>query len=458
MEYKKETRISTDIEQLFRWHERKGAVSRLTPPWVSLKLVNHSGGIETGTQVHFILKIFGIPFVWQAEHIDYKKNILFRDQQTKGPFKSWIHTHGFEKLSDTESLMVDHVRYQLPFGIFGRMFGPLSRKDMARIFTFRHRVLKDDLEQMPGNFHPMTILVSGASGTIGSALVPFLMTCGHRVIRLVRRKPDPSNDEVFWDPDQGILDLDEDLGIDAVINLNGLDISRGRWTDDQKDKIIQSRTRPTALLIKKMSQRAVTPKVFLSSSAIGYYGHGGERLLTEADSCGDRFISGVCREWEDASRVGNASGMRVVQLRIGIVLTPAGGAVERMVFPFLLGLGTKVSRGDQYMSWISMEDTLGSIHHILFNEDIKGPVNLTAPNPVTNKVFTTTLARVLNRPAWFTLPSFVVRLLWGQMGEETLLDSARVAPQALAETGYQFRFTGIENALRHALGRYGDEG
>lgn len=458
MEYTKQTKIRTDVGRLFAWHERDGAVSRMTPPWVPLKLVHHSGGIQKGTRVRFILRIFGIPFAWEAEHVQYEKNRLFRDIQRKGPFKSWIHTHGFEAVSQNESLMTDHVDYELPYGLLGRLFSRLSVKDMERIFTYRHRVLTADLENLPDLYQPMTILVSGAGGTIGSALIPFLTTSGHRVIRLVRRPCEPGRDEIFWDPDKGILDLDDALQIDAVINLNGLDISRGRWTDRQKEKIIRSRTRPTELLIRTLAGRKRKPTVFLSASAIGFYGNRGSTVLTEKEDAGDRFISRVCYQWETACMKKDPfladSSIRRVQMRIGIVLTPAGGALERMHLPFLAGLGTTVSHGRQYMSWISMEDILGAIHHLLFDPSIEGPVNLTAPNPVTNAQFTHALARVLNRPAVFRLPAFMVKLLWGQMGQETLLDSARVVPEKLIQSGYRFRFPRIDDAFAHCLGRW----
>lgn len=450
--YTKKTRIKVNIDHLFAWHETKAAIARLTPPWVDLKMVGHTGGIEKGTQVKFILKIFGIPFAWEAKHIEYEKNRLFRDKQTRGPFKTWIHTHEFEPVSENESIMKDHVEYQLPFGLLGKLFQRMPQRDLKRIFRYRHRVLKDDLENLPDAFQKKTILISGASGTIGQALVPFLETSGHRVIKLVRRSPLPENDELFWDPEKGILDLDDNLNIDAVINLNGLDISRGRWSKQQKEKIISSRTNPTVLLAQKIIQLKKKPAVFLSSSAIGYYGNRNETILTEKDISGDRFISKVCRKWEIASQKALHEGIRTVQLRIGIVLTPAGGALQRMIPAFLLGMGTKVSHGNQYMSWISMEDVLGAIHHILFDESISGPVNLTAPNPVTNSEFTRCLASVLRRPAFFTLPPFMVTLLWGQMGKETLLDSARVRPHKLIKSGYTFRFSKITAALKHSMG------
>ncbi len=453
LEFEKRTLIDAPVSNVFSWHERQGAVSRLTPPWVSLALVHHSGGIETGTQVHFVLKIFGLPFVWEAEHIAWKKNHMFRDHQVQGPFKKWVHTHGFEKVSDNRTIMVDHVTFVLPFGILGRLFKKLALKDLGRIFTYRHRVLKDDLETMPRKFTPLTILISGASGTIGKSLVPFLRTSGHKVLQLVRRNPRPGSDEISWDPDNGLLELDDSMGIDAVINLNGMDISRGRWTRSKKQRILSSRTGPTRLLMEKLAGLEKKPFVFICASAIGYYGNAEDNRLTERAPSGNRFISSVCRQWEEAAMTGVPHETRLVTLRIGIVLTPAGGALERLFPVFALGLGTRISHGHQYMSWVSMEDVLGAVHHILFNPEICGPVNMTAPAPVTNREFTGSLAAVSRRPAWFVLPGFLVRLFWGQMGKETLLDSARVLPEKLVKSGYVFRFPDIDSAMRHALGK-----
>lgn len=453
--YIKRTKINVPVEALFSWHERNGAISRLTPPWASLKMIARKGdGIQKDVRVTFRIRIFRIPMAWVAEHTDYQENREFKDRQIKGPFSKWEHTHRFISECRESSIMEDQVEFKLPFGWLSRPFYGFAKKEFERMFSYRHRVLKHDFEQHVGKTPKKRILISGASGIIGSTLVPFLQTCGHEVIRLVRKDKDLLEDELFWDPYKGILDLEKAGSIDAVINLNGIDISRGRWTDKQKKKIIDSRIIPTRLLARKMKDLDKKPAVFISSSAIGFYGEGGSALLTEATGgMGDCFISRVCRQWEEASTDAWKAGIRTVQLRIGVVLTPAGGALAKMALPFKTGCCIKLSHGRQYISWISMDDTVSAILHILDKDEIKGPVNLTAPNPVTNKEFSRTLARVFSKKVLFTIPRFLILLFWGEMGKEALLTGARVKPEKLLNNGFSFQHETLLPALKDILGR-----
>jgi len=452
--YIKKTKIYTPVERVFSWHERNGAIGRLTPPWAPLKMIARKGeGIQKGVKVIFEIRMFNIHMVWEAEHIDYQENKEFKDRQIKGPFSKWEHTHRFLSKEKMVSIMEDQVEFKLPFGFLSRPFYGFAKKEFERMFSYRHRVLKYDLEHFVDTTPPKRILISGASGTIGSALVPFLRTCGHEVIRLVRKNHDLLKDEVFWDPYKGLLDLETAGPFDAVINLNGVDISRGRWTKQQKKQIVDSRTIPTRLLSEKMKDLDPKPSVFISSSAIGFYGEGEDVVLTETHGMGNCYISKVCHQWETASMDAQTAGIRTVQLRIGVVLTPAGGALARMELPFKAGCGVKISHGRQYMSWISMDDAISGILHILNNDSIKGPVNLTAPNPVTNKEFSKTLARVFSKKVFFTLPRFLALFLWGQMGKETLLTGARVKPEKLLNTGFQFQHEILFSALKDMLGR-----
>ncbi len=450
----KKTTINVPVEQLFAWHARNGAILRLTPPWAPLRLISRRGnGIDKGVQVRFQMSLFKIPMIWEAEHIAYQENVLFQDHQTKGPFGEWVHTHLFHAQGKNRTIMEDQVEYKLPLGVLSLPFYGHAKRQLARVFDYRHRVLKHDLEQRADKVKKQRILISGASGTIGSILVPFLRTCGHEVIRLVRNPSNLAEDELYWDPYKGILDIEKAGPIDAVINLNGVDISRGKWTKNQKQLILDSRVVPTTLLAKKMSEMTNPPSIFISSSAIGLYGEGQDRILTENETKGDSFISSVCDQWEAASLKAESAGIRTVQLRIGVVLTPAGGALARMILPFSLGLGTRLSHGGQYMSWISMDDALSGILHILENKTIQGPVNLTAPHPVTNKEFTRSLGRAFSRPAFFVLPRWLAVGLWGDMGEETLLTSARVAPEKLLKNGFVFEHNELAPALKDMLGK-----
>lgn len=455
----RKTVIHAPVSSVFAWHEKDGAVNRLTPPWAPLSLVARKGrGIDKGVEVTFKIKIFGIPMKWQARHIGYKENAMFRDCQIKGPFAYWEHSHLFHERSTDSTVMEDQVKFRLPFGIFSLPFYGYAKRQLSRIFFYRHQVLKYDMENRVGKMQKQRILISGGSGAIGKALVSFLKTCGHEVICLVR---DPSGRDLnqesqnvhFWDPYSNVLDMDAIGPVDAVINLNGVDISRGRWHLSQRAKILNSRVISTQVLVEKMNQMPHPPSTFISASAIGFYGDGGQSRLTEESEGNDCFISRVCRQWEEASLGAMDAGIRTVQLRIGVVLTPAGGALERMLLPFLMGLGTRLADGKQYMSWIGMEDVLGGIFHILGNKEIHGPVNLTAPEPVTNREFTHTLAGILGRRAPFVLPKAVVLAFWGEMGKETLLASARVMPEKLIKSGYRFVHPRLEMALGHVLGR-----
>ena len=452
--YIKKSKIKAPVETLFSWHEVNGAISRLTPPWAPLKMISRKGdGIQKGVKVTFRLSIFKIPMIWEAQHIEYQENKLFKDHQIRGPFSKWEHTHRFASDGKENSTMEDNVEFKLPFGFLSRPFYRFARKEFERMFSYRHRVLKYDLEHHVGKIPKKRILVSGASGTIGSALVPFLRTCGHEVVRLVRKKGNLLEDELFWDPYNDVLDLETAGYFDVVINLNGVDISRGRWTENQKKKILDSRITPTRLIVKKMAALDQKPGVFISSSAIGFYGEGEDKVLNEDRGVGDSFISRVCRQWEDASLDAKKSGIRTIQLRIGVVLTPAGGALARMELPFKMGCGVKLSHGRQYMSWISMDDAVAGILHILGHPDLQGPVNLAAPNPVTNKEFSKTLARVFSRKLFFTMPKFIALVLWGEMGKETLLTSARVRPAKLLDNGFSFQHETLLPALKDMLGR-----
>ncbi|MCD4744531.1 MAG: NAD-dependent epimerase/dehydratase family protein, partial [Desulfobacteraceae bacterium] len=280
--YIKKTKINIPVEVLFAWHARDGAIARLTPPWAPLKMIARSGdGIKKGVKIKFRISLFKIPMIWEAEHTEYQENRFFKDCQIKGPFPKWEHTHLFEPVIDPPgkniSFMEDHVRFELPLRLLSRPFYGFAKKEFERMFRYRHRVLKYDLEHYVDKIKKKRILISGASGIIGSALVPFLQTCGHEVIRLVRKKGELAGDELFWDPYRGILDLEKLSPIDAIINLNGVDISRGRWTDKQKKLILDSRVIPTRLLVEKMQNLCKKPEAFISASAVGFYGEGEDK-------------------------------------------------------------------------------------------------------------------------------------------------------------------------------------
>jgi uncharacterized protein len=296
----------------------------------------------------------------------------------------------------------------------------------------------------------MTVLVTGASGFIGTALVPALTTGEHAVRRLVRGVP-AGQDEYRWDPAAGDIEPAALDGVDAAVHLAGESVA-GRWTDDKKERILRSRVDGTRTLSEALAGLERPPRVLVTASAIGYYGDRGDEVLTEESAAGEGFLAEVVREWEAASRPAEEAGIRVVRLRFGIVLSPGGGALKTMLTPFRLGVAGRLGSGRQWMSWVSLDDVVGAIQHTLTNGELAGVANTVAPNPVTNAEFTKTLGRVLGRPTLLPVPGLALRLVLGEFSQEAL-SSTRVMPRRLLESGYEFRYPVLEQALRHLLGR-----
>ncbi len=297
----------------------------------------------------------------------------------------------------------------------------------------------------------MNVLVSGAGGLVGSALVPSLEADGHTVRRLVRGRAE--DHDVSWDPSGGTIDVDALQGTEAVVHLAGEGIATRRWSDEQKDRIRESRVRGTSLLAESLANLPTPPQVLISASAIGYYGDRGEETLTEDSPPGEDFLADVCVQWEAATAPAEQVGVRVVHLRTGIVLAPGGGSLERQVRMFRLGLGGRLGSGRQYVSWISLDDEVGAIRHLLDTATARGPHNLTSPGAVTNAEMTKTLSRVLRRPAVIPVPAFALDLVLGEgLARSLVLASQRVVPERLQESDYEFRHPELEGALRHVLG------
>jgi hypothetical protein len=296
----------------------------------------------------------------------------------------------------------------------------------------------------------MNMLLTGSHGLIGSALSAALEGDGNSVSRLVRSEP-AGDSEVQWDPARGHLDVRALDDIDGVVHLSGETVA-GRWTATKKERILASRVNSTRLLSEALGKVATRPRVLVVASAVGYFGDRGEETLTEASAPGGGFLADVVKRWEAASAPAEEAGIRVVRTRFGIVLSPAGGALGTMLRPFRLGLGGKIGSGRQYMSWVAIDDVVGAIQRALVDDSLSGPVNVVAPNPVTNQEFTRTLGRVLHRPAVFWVPAPALRLALGEFATE-VLGGARVLPAKLESAGYEFRQPRLDGALRHVLQR-----
>lgn len=297
----------------------------------------------------------------------------------------------------------------------------------------------------------MKVLISGSHGLVGKALISSLVDDGHEVVRLVRREHTLSQPEVEWHPNLGRIDAQRLEGFDAVFHLAGESIASGRWTDEKKRRIRESRTKGTSLLSETIAQLSRPPAVFISASAIGYYGNRGDEELTEESAPGNDFLASVCVEWEEATRPAVEKGIRTILARFGIILDLNGGALAKMLTPFRMGIGGRVGDGRQWMSWIALDDVVNALKFVLLDSAVHGPVNIVAPNPVTNAEFTKTLGRVLSRPTFFPVPAFGARLAFGEMADALLLSSQRVDPAALEERGFAPYWPRLEPALQHLL-------
>jgi hypothetical protein len=411
--------MPVSADALFAWHERRGASDRLTPAWMPVKAISREGGIRTGVRLAV-------------------------------PFALWEHAHTMEPAADGTSVLEDRIRYRLPAAPFGALVaGRFTEERLARLLRWRHAVTHADLERhaMFAARGPRRIAITGASGFLGDALVPFLTAGGHTVVSVGR----DARSDVQWDPANGEIDAAALDSVDAVIHLAGASVAE-RWTDDQKRAIRDSRVQGTRLIAETCARMAKRPEVLVCGSAIGIYGSRGDEWLSESSALGDDFLAAVGREWEAAAAPALEAGIRVVFVRTGIVLNPGGGALAKMVTPFQFGVGGRLGSGKQWMSWISREDEIGALHFALQSPAMRGAVNLTAPEPVTNATFATTLGRVLHRPALASVPEFVLKTLFGEMAEGAILASQRVRPEVLPAAGFPFLHPSLSSALRFELG------
>ncbi|HZZ79036.1 MAG TPA: TIGR01777 family oxidoreductase [Gemmataceae bacterium] len=442
-------------DRVFAWHCRPGAFERLTPPWENVKVLEQTGTIENGGRVILMVRAGGFWRRWVAQHGDYQQGRQFCDVQVEGPFRSWRHCHRVVPDGDL-CILEDDIEYALPMGSLGDFVGgALLRHKLERMFRYRHEITARDLalHQKYSEGSTMRIAITGSTGLVGSALVPFLTSGGHEVVPIVRNRT--SGEDVSWTPEAGLIDAERLEGLDAVVHLAGENIAARRWNAAQKARIRDSRIQGTKVLCEALARLRRPPRVLVSASAIGFYGNRGDEELTEASASGTGFLPEVCREWEAATVAAEKAGIRVVHLRFGIILSPKGGALAQMLTPFRLGVGGRLGNGRQAMSWIALDDVVGTIYHGLATETLRGPVNTVAPKPVTNLEFTKTLGRVLGRPTMFPVPGFLARLAFGEMANDLLLASTRVVPEALLDSGYEFLYPDLEHALRHLLGRYG---
>ncbi|MCC6223825.1 MAG: TIGR01777 family protein [Thermoleophilia bacterium] len=442
-----ESRVAAPAGRVFAWHARPGAFERLTPPWQRVRLLSHEG-IRDGGRAVAELRQGPFRRRWVAVHEDYEEGRRFADRQESGPFAHWRHVHRFEPDGTDGCRVIDEVEYRLPAGPLGAALGgPLARRTIERLLDFRHRRLAEDLARHEAaGLAPLRVALTGSSGLIGSALGAFLSTGGHEVVPLVRGRAGAG--QVRWDPASGELDATGLEGCDAAIHLAGATISK-RWTAERKREIADSRSRGTELFASALAGLERPPRVLVCASGIGYYGSRGDELLTEESSPGDDFIASVCRSWEAAAEPAAAAGIRVVNLRLGVILS---AILPRMLPVFRLGLGGRLGSGRQWWSWLSLDDALGAFLHALATESLAGPVNVCAPGLVTNAELTRVLGRVLRRPAVLPVPAPALRVAFGELADGLLLASQRARPERLERSGFRFVRPELEGALRRELG------
>ncbi|MAS22640.1 MAG: TIGR01777 family protein [Euryarchaeota archaeon] len=456
MKYEYETQTESPRNDVFDWFERKGSFRRLMPPWEVAEEVRADETLENGAQRIFRFPMGPIKMTWVAEHLGYEPPEKFEDVMKKGPFRSWHHVHRFVE-KDGGTVVHDEVEYKLPMGILGRIFGSRNvRNRLNRMFRARElRLIRDLQRHSDFNHLPRKrILLAGSSGLIGRQLAAFLDTGGHEIWRLVRRAPKDGQNEIQWTPSEGMIDASSLEGFDIVIHLGGAGIGDRRWTKARMALIEKSRTESTELLARTLADLSQKPDVFLVSSAIGWYGDRGDEILTEESQPGSGFLPDTCLAWEESAEFARKAGIRTIHARTGVVLDASGGALEKMLLPAKMGAGGPIGFGRQWFSWISMDDQIYAMHHLVMSSETEGAYNITSPEPLQQRHFAKALGRVLRRPAFMPTPPLAIWFLYGKMGVALTTESQRVIPTRLMETGYKFQHQDAESALRDALGKW----
>ena len=448
--------MPASAHELADWHFRAGAIDRLLPPWEDVEILERPGAMADGAVARFRMKKFGIGIEWVARHHDVEPGRGFTDTQERGPFSSWVHRHSFLPEGDRSSMLEDRIQYELPGGILGRTFGGGTvARDLERMFTWRHARTRHDLHhhaRFAGE--RLHVAVSGSNGLVGGSLVPFLTTAGHDVRRIVRGKANHAHGDVAWDQRTNSFDPAALEGLDAVVHLAGAGIADERWSPARKQEIRDSRVKPTEALARTLAGLKRKPRVLVCASAVGWYGNRpGPAEMDESSPRGEGFLPEICEEWERATDAARDAGIRVVNVRIGIVVSARGGALAKLLPPFRMGLGGSVGDGTQGMSWIDLDDLLGVLRFVI-STDVHGPVNAVAPQPVSNRDFGRALANVLGRPAVAPLPALAVKTMFGEMGERLLLEGAYIRPTRLQELGFAWALPGLSDAFRFETGNF----
>ena len=461
----KKTQVPISAQKLYEWHASGGAFERLKPPWDNVRVVSWQGGEKTshltsqeqfgdismGAQVCISLKQSFVKMQWTAQHVAHKEGEFFVDRQISGPFSFWEHHHRFIPIDNHSSFLEDEIHYKMPLHPIGNIGLPFMRRKLESMFAYRHEITKRDVisyNRYNDHSKSLRIAITGASGLIGRKLVAFLRGAGHNIFPMNRRKKGEKN-EIIWSSDG--FDASPLEGMDAVIHLAGESIA-SRWTKKKKKRILESRVHGTRTVAEAISQLKNPPKTFISTSAIGFYGNREEEELDENSKKGQGFLSDVCEQWELSAQKARDAGIRVVHPRIGIVISGQGGALGPMILPFSCGLGGPMGSGDQFMSWVSIDDILDLFLWVLHDTTIEGVVNFTSPNPVNNTEFARQLGKAVHRPAFLPAPAFALTMLLGEMAQGLILDGAKVVPRKALDKGFVWRYDELKDVFYHELG------
>ena len=447
-------------KEIWEWYDSPGAFRRIMPEWEGISPIQ-AGALRDGEETIFKVSLGPIKQKWIARHHSVKPGESFADTMVKGPFGSWDHHHQFIPKTDAETVVSDKVNYRLPFHIFtGWTAGFTVLPRMRQMFHYRSTRVTKDLDRIAqySDKPRQKVLVSGSTGMIGLQLCAFLEAAGHDVYRLLRKQtklpPDVNSDKiVIWDDISGNIINGEMEGFDTIIHLAGAGIGDKRWSKKRKKLIRDSRVIPTTNLANIIAKLDAPPSKLLCASAVGFYGNRGVEVIDESSKPSDDFLSTICQEWENSTKPASDSGVNVIHMRTGIVVSPFGGALAKLLLPAMMGAGGPVGGGKQMQSWISLDDEVYSIHHLMMEESCTGAYNLTAPNPVPQKQFMKVLGRVLKRPAFMPLPGFVLKMMYGEMGKKLVLEGQDVRPTRLLNSGYKFTHTELEDCFRNCLGK-----
>ncbi|MDN3504140.1 MAG: TIGR01777 family oxidoreductase [Rhabdochlamydiaceae bacterium] len=437
------------------WHLQEGSLERSFPQTEDVTISTKSNSDANKIVWHFSIREFLFKHQWVLESNQSVERSALDLNMLKGPFNHFSLKVYVKRVGVNSCELVEEVCCKFKCSKWFHNFrAKILEKRLKRFFEYKHEVLSHDLllfSKYPAIL-PQKILIAGASGLVGKALVSFLKCAGHQVKTLVRNGQNIKDDQVCWNPETGEAELSELEGFDSIVNLAGVNIADKRWTQSVKHNIFSSRIFTTERLVKLLASLASPPQTLLCASAVGYYGeHDSQEVAEECSQVGNSFLGETCKRWEQASKRISISGTRVVNLRFGTILSAKQGALKQILKFFKLGCGAVIGSGKQYMSWIAIDDTVAAIYHCMMKKEVVGPVNISSPNAITNKDFSSQLSLRLNKPLGPRFSSPLVLFIYGQMGEELLLTSIRAVPAKLDQSGFVFRYPSLRQALRHII-------